>query len=135
MNRILWGFAKQLEYPDAIVLKRFADRSREQIERLGSTLGSVSNESGYAHLAMQIMISPTSQDYVIAERLRGVGVCRVVPVNEPAGSIGTGLMLVTPNLEIVQQLLEFVFVNFEGGGHRPDRPVTHDEADRAGDVE
>jgi hypothetical protein len=113
MNRILWGYAKQLEYPDALALKRFQETVAEQLRIAGGKpLTMMPSAHGYGHFPTQVFVIPTTADYAIAQRLAVTGICQISPVPESPGGIPTGFKLVTPNTELVGNLLEFVFANY-----------------------
>lgn len=105
MSKILWDYAVQLEYPDAEFLRRAVEAIRTQMQGRSEQTQLIETGAGARRVwtTTEFPVNCTSVDYELALRLKAKGFVRFIPSNSDY------YIRVAPKLDLVEQLMEFVW--------------------------
>lgn len=109
MSKILWDYAVQLEYPDALYLRRLTEEVQEQLQK--GTDESSWTEDGIEWGGAQRPLKPSDLDYEFARRLEHIGLVEIGRYGSRADYV-----VVTPRRGIVEKLMEFLWNDPAGTG-------------------
>jgi inhibitor of KinA sporulation pathway (predicted exonuclease) len=107
LNQILWKYVEQLEYPDAVFLRKITDEITKRLKKHSpnSRFKPASTKTSYSTTEFQI--NNNDLEYEFARRLSNA---ELVDLEEH----DNGVVNVSPRLGLVKQLREFIWEDDEG---------------------